>query len=148
MVTMREVDYEGRMELIPCKVEERKPAIFWNESYRISRLLGLSPQSKSFLFRLINTLLTSREREHDLIPSTSPLCWFGAGMQKSYRHLFVHCSKKQDAGLSLLRCIQSYDRAALDVQSLRLELVADDPFITPSVAILARGLELIWETKT
>ena len=28
MVTMREVDYEGRMELIPCKVEERKPAIF------------------------------------------------------------------------------------------------------------------------
>ena len=76
MVTMREVDYEWRMELIPCKVEERKPAIFWNESYRISRLLG--PQSKSFLFRLINTLLTSRKREHDLIPSTSPLCWFGA----------------------------------------------------------------------
>ena len=97
-------------------------------------------------------MVTMREVDYEgsmeLIPSTSPLCWFGAGMQKSYGHLFVHCSKKQDAGLSLLRCIQSYDRAALDVQSLRLELVADDPFITPSVAILARGLELICETKT
>ena len=30
-MTMREVDQEGRMELIPCKVEERQPAVFWKE---------------------------------------------------------------------------------------------------------------------
>ena len=84
MVTMREVDYEGRMELIPCKVEEREPEVFWNEVYRISRLYGLSPQSKSFLFRLIYTLLPSRERVHNLTPSTSLLSWCRAGMHKNY----------------------------------------------------------------
>ena len=51
-ITMREIDPEGRMELIPCKVEEREPTVFWSESYRISRLHGLSPMSKSFLFKL------------------------------------------------------------------------------------------------
>ena len=35
-------DDEGRTELIPCKIEEREPVVFWNESYRISGLLELS----------------------------------------------------------------------------------------------------------
>ena len=47
-VTRREVDQEGRTEIIPCKVEERNHEVFWSESYRISRLKGLSPDSKSF----------------------------------------------------------------------------------------------------
>ena len=48
-MTKREVDVEGRTELIPCKVEERNPEVCWAESYRLSRLCGLSPQSKSFI---------------------------------------------------------------------------------------------------
>ena len=141
-MTMREVDQEGRMELIPCKVEERQPAVFWMESYRISRLYGLSPQCKSFLFRLIHTLLPSRERVHNLTPSTSPLCWCGTGSLEDYQHLFFHCPKNQNAGQSLLRCIQSYDRAASDVRSIRLELVADDPFLLLSATFLGTGLRL------
>ena len=30
-VTKREVDQEGRMELIPCRVEEKYPEVFWSE---------------------------------------------------------------------------------------------------------------------
>ena len=48
-----------------------------------------------------------------------------------------------DAGQALLRCIRSYDRAATEVRSLRLELQADDLFLLPSATILAIGLELI-----
>ena len=73
-VTKREIDDEGRTELIPCKVEERDPAVSWSESYRLSRLKGLSPEDKSFLFKLIHTLLPSKERLHHLTPTTSPLC--------------------------------------------------------------------------
>ena len=39
-VVKREVGQEGRRELIPCKVEEREPEVFWSESYRISTLKG------------------------------------------------------------------------------------------------------------
>ena len=37
-MTKRVVDQEGRLELIPCKVEKRHAAVFWSESYRLSRL--------------------------------------------------------------------------------------------------------------
>ena len=58
-VTKREVDQEGRMEMIPCRVEEKYPEVCWAESYRISRLPGLSPDGNSFLFRLKHELLPS-----------------------------------------------------------------------------------------
>ena len=60
-MTMREVD-EGRHELILCKIEEREPDRGWMNSYRTPRLPGLSPDNKSFLFKLIHTLLPSRKR--------------------------------------------------------------------------------------
>ena len=68
-------------------------------------------------------------------------------MQEDYQHLFFQCVKNQEAGQALLRCIQSYDRAASEVRSLRLELIADDPFLMPSAALLATGLELIWQNR-
>ena len=106
---MRKIDQEGRMELIPCKVEEREPMVFWRESYILSRLHGLSPNSKSFLFKMIHTLLPCRERVHHLSPASSPLCWCATGEQETYMHLFYRCSKNSDAAESLLSCVQAYD---------------------------------------
>ena len=146
-VTMHKVDQEDRFELIPCKVEEREPTFFWSESYRISRLLGLSPDSKSFLFKLIHTLLPSKERLHHLTPAISPSCWCAAGATETYHHLFFECSKNKEAGQALLTCIKSYNRDLSPTMSLRLELTADDPFLLPSVALLSAGLELIWERR-
>ena len=51
-MTRRELDEEGRSELIPCKVEMNLPGDFWQESFRICRLRGLSPENKSFLFTM------------------------------------------------------------------------------------------------
>ena len=45
-VTKREVDQEGRMELVPCKVKEKNPEVCWSESYIICRLPGLSTENK------------------------------------------------------------------------------------------------------
>ena len=110
-MTKREIDDEGRTELIPCKVEERDPAVSWSESYRLSPLKGLSPEDKSFLFKLIHTLLPSKERLHHLTPTTSPLCQCDSGANETYKHLFFECCKNHQAGEALLRCIQSYDKS-------------------------------------
>ena len=146
-VTRREVDHEGRTEIFPCKMEERNPEVFWSESYRISRLKGLSPDSKSFLFRVIHTLLPSKERLHHLTPHVSPLCWCNSGADESYLHLFFQCEKNAQAGQTLQRCITSYDRGLTQERALRLELVADDPFLLASTTILAIGLSFIWENR-
>ena len=121
-VTMRELDQAGRSELIPFKVEMREPNVFWAESYRICRLRGLAPDDKSFLFRLIHTLLPSKERIFHLTSQGSSLCWCNSGETEDYSHLFYGCTKNAEAGESLLRCIQSYDRSLSQEGSLRLEL--------------------------
>ena len=56
---MSEIDDGRRTELIPCKVEERDPDVPWYEYYRFGRQKGISPDDKSFLFKLIHTLLPS-----------------------------------------------------------------------------------------
>lgn len=146
-VTTREVDQEGRRELVPCKIEERNPTIAWSDSYRVSRLKGLSPDSKSFLFKLVHTLLPSKERVHHLTPAASPLCWCESGDQETYSHLFFLCTKNREAGEALLRCVQSYDQHLTMERSLRLEFTADETFLLPTVTILAIGLEFIWENR-
>ena len=146
-VTKREIDQEGRQELIPCKVEERDPAVTWNESYRISRLKGLSPDNKSFLFKLIHTLLPSRERINHLSPTASPQCWCGSGEDETYQHLFFNCPKNQVAGQALLKCVRCYDQNLTEQKSLQLDMLGDDPFLLSSIVLLSAGLELIWNRR-
>ena len=56
-VTMEKVDDEGRMVSKLCKVEEREPDTNWQLSYYLGRLKGLSPQIKSFNFKMIHQIL-------------------------------------------------------------------------------------------
>ena len=125
----------------------RDPAVSRSESYRLSRLKGLSPEDKSFLFKLIHTLLPSKERLHHLTPTTSPLCQCHSGANATYRHLFFECCKNNQVGEALLRCIQSYDQSLTADKTLTLQLVSDEPFMLASVAILVTGLSLIWENS-
>ena len=60
---------------------------------------------------------------------------------------FLNCTKNNEAGQALLRCVQSYDRSLSEVKSLRVELGADEPFLLASISILSAGLELIWENR-
>ena len=143
---MREVDNEGRRKMIPCKVEERDPTISWTNSYSLCRLKGLSPDSKSFLFKLLHTLLPSKERIHHLT-ATSPLCWCDSGEQETYSHLFFKCSKNKEAGEALLKCSQAYDTSLTLEKALRLELEADETFLLPTLILLTTGLEFIWENR-
>ena len=113
--------------------------------HRISKLSGLSPDSKSFLFKLIHELLPSKERINHLTPASSVLCWCNTGAVETYQHLFYECNKNNKSVLALLRCVQSYNSNLTHVKLLRLELTADDPFLLASISLLSSGLELIWK---
>ena len=115
--------------------------------YRLSRLRGLSPESKSFLFRMIHTLLPSRERVHHLTQTSSPLCWCESGADEDYQHLFFGCVKNREAGEAIISCVRSYDNGLSSEKVLRLELLGDDCFLLPSVVLQATGLQYIWENR-
>ena len=146
-VIEREIDEDGRRELVPCKVEERDPAAPWSESYRLSRLKGISPQSKSFNFKLIHTLLPSKERVHHLNPNLSPLCWCNSGEEENYLHVFYICRHNQEAADALLRCVRSYDSDLTASKSLTFRIKTEGCFEMASVSLLSVGLELIWNNR-
>ena len=147
LVTTREIDQEGRRKLIPNRIEEMSPESQWGESYRLSRLHGLSPVSKSFLFKLIHQLIPSRERVSRLIPANSALCWCGTGEVETYMHCFYTCAKNSDAASAMLRCAQTYDQDLTESKSLLLQVKADEVFTLATITILTTGLELIWANR-
>ena len=146
-VIERDIDDEGRRELIPCKVEERDPSAPWMESYRLSRLKGVSPTTKSFNFKLVHTLLPSNERVNHLNPNTSSLCRLNCGETENYLHLFIQCNHNKDAADALLQCVQSYDRELTATKSLSFIIKSDGCFETALVSLLSTGLELIWNRR-
>ena len=146
--TMRDIDEEGRKELIPCRIEEREPDVHWSESYRLLRLKGLSPSQKSHLFCLIHELLPSKERVSNIMPATSPACTLCRdNSPETYLHCFFGCNYNRDAGEALLRCATSYARTLTAPGLLRLEVVCDDPFLLPTIVLIATGLQLIWNNR-
>ena len=147
MVTTREIDQEGRRQKIPNRIEENSPGIQWGESYRLARLHGLAPASKSFLFKLIHELLPSRERVNRMIPANSALCWCGSGEVETYLHCFYKCNRNSEAAAAMLQCAQVYDHELTPERSLRLQVKADEVFSLPVVSIIATGLQTIWNNR-
>ena len=146
-VIERELDDEGRSELIPCKVEEREPTAPWMESYRLSKLKGISPTTKSFNFKLLHTLLPSNERINHLNPNATALCRLNCGAVETYLHLFYDCHHNQGAGDALLRCVRSYDIDLTESKSLTMRIKVDGCFEMAVISILSTGLELIWSRR-
>ena len=146
-LTKRELNQEDTLKLVPCKVAEKNPEVPWPMVYKCVRLKGISPDSKSFLFKLIHLLLPSRERVHHLSQNNSPLCWCNTGATETYQHLFLGCEQNREAGQALLNCVSTNDRTLTAIKMLRLELDTDEPFLLASVSILAKGLEFIWENR-
>ena len=146
-VTMREPYDDGRQELIPNRIEESFPNIQWADSYRLSRLPGLSPASKSFLFKLIHQLLPSRARVNRIIPANNPLCWCENGEAETYLHCFFTCVKNKEAADAMLRCAKVYDNELTEERSLTLQVRADEVFMLATITILTTGLELIWANR-
>ena len=145
---MREIDGDGRRELVPCRIELNLPGVLWPESYRICRLKGLSFDQKSFLFKMLHELLPSRERVSHLIPTSNPICTLCQdNLQETYLHCFFNCIANKEASCSLLQCAQTYAPQVTPATVLNLEVECEDPFLLPTVVILSTGLQLIWTRR-
>ena len=147
-VTMRDVDKEGRKELVPCRIGLGDPNINWDESYRLSRLYGLTPLEKSQFFCIIHELLPTNERLSRIIPTNDPTCTVcDSGENETYSHYFFSCLANREAMQALFKCLQVYDRDITEARFLSLDVRAEDPFTLPTVILLITGLSLIWSNR-
>ena len=120
-VTMEKVDDEGRMVSKLCKVEEREPDTNWQLSYYLGRLKGLSPQNKSFNFKMIHQILPVKERVRQILPNSSPSCTLcRASQPESILHALFSCDFNREADRHLLDLTRIYDNSITQEKMVQL----------------------------
>ena len=101
-------DNESAPVLIHSKLEEAHPGKDLSNCYRMARLFGLTPDQKSFLFKMIQNILPTRERLHRVGKVPSPACNFCSAEVDNLEHLLV-CSQGSEVTTPLLSCLTSQD---------------------------------------
>ena len=74
--------------LLQSKLELSRPEVDYSHSYRMTRLFGLTPAQKSFLFKMTQNLLPTRERLNRIGKLQSPSCSFCNSQIDDPEHLF------------------------------------------------------------
>ena len=93
--------------LINSHQEELNSDIDFSHSYRLARLFGLSPDQKSFMFKMLQNLLPTRERQHRCGRSPSPACDFCGDPEDKILHLF-YCPQSIQVTTLLLECLSDH----------------------------------------
>ena len=128
--------------------EGERPEFDWSRSYSLARISGLSPEHKSFLFKVINQLLPTQERVSRMQPDKSSACRLcRAAPADTLHHAIYTCEANKSAAEAMLTCAKVYAPSLTSEGSLYLEAEVEDPFSLPTMTILMEGLELIWNNR-
>ena len=73
--------------LINTRMEERNPSLDLSHSYRLSRVFGLAPEQKSFNFKIMQSLLRTRDSLARMRKIQSSNCIHCDGLTDSTEHL-------------------------------------------------------------
>ena len=129
-------------------VEEKDSENDWQLSYHLSRLKGLSPQVKSFNFRLLHRILPCKELFSQLLPASSPTCTLcQAQLPDSLLHTFFDCEKNREASQYLLHLTRVYDSRVSCERVIKLQINTEVLYEVPTILLLCTGLNLIWRNR-
>ena len=130
------------------KVEERWPNLDWQLGIHLSRLKGMSPDTKSFNFKLINLLLPCRERTSQLLGNNSPNCTLCPDIaSESLTHALFECSVNRRAAQYLLDLTKIFDSTVTREKVLQFQLHTEPLYELPTIAVLYSSLCLIWRNR-
>ena len=133
--------------LIPTKLESLFPNFDFSNSYRLIRLFGLTPDQKSFLFKMIHNLLPTKERLYRLKKVPTPYCIFCPDlMVDDMEHFFV-CSKYFHIMGPVTNLIHTIlpGVPVSEIVSLRERLENSNEL--PFVWLLSSFLMLVWNAR-
>ena len=92
--------------VILSKIEERHPTVDFPTVYHLTRLFWLSPEQKSFIFKMVQSLLPTRERLARLGKVPTNTC-LHCDAEDTTAHLLT-CTFSLEVTNPLLNCLRSY----------------------------------------
>ena len=134
-------------QLIPTKLELKYPETDFSSAYRLSRTIGLSPDQKSFLFKIMQSLLPTRERLARLGRIQSSDCLYCEGVMDSTAHLLA-CTLSREVTERLQNCISSYLPHSTPNDIVRLNLPVSDSLELPLTWLVSTCLSHVWDQRS
>ena len=132
--------------LLPSKVELEHPQVDLDASYLLSRKYGLAPEQKQFLFKLLQSLLPTRERLARLGKVQTPACQFCDCGNANNVHLLL-CSQGAEVSQPLVRCLATHSENSNPEDLVLLNIPTSESLQLPVVWLLSTCLMYIWEER-
>ena len=145
-ITHNSDDQDSPPVLIKSRLEESRPDADFSSSYRLSRLFGLSPDQKSFLFKLVQNLLPTRERLHRTRKSQSTSCTFCNEPEDILEHLFS-CPQSTDVTNPLFSCLSSQVNNLTFKDVIQMNLETEESWEHPAAWLISTCLKYVWEER-
>ena len=146
---MEVVDDEGRQQPKKCRVELFAPENEWSKSFYLSRVRGLSTETRTFCFKLLHQLLPFGQRLSQILPNSRPECSLCADqLLDTPLHGLFRCVRNSQASEYLLHLTRPYDSSISEERILLLDLRTIDPiYELPTMLILATGFSYIMSNR-
>ena len=135
---------------MPCKAELEAYTNNWERSWRLVRLPGLTPEMKTFLWKLLHKILPTQDRLLRMKKSKSPLghCQLcQAEVVENLEHALITCQFNQNVGNLLVDGVSVMVPNITSNQVLRLELDVEADKELPLVLMIGHTLESIWSCR-
>ena len=109
-VQVTHTEPEDPSALVPCRVERLAPGIDWGRSWLAVCVPGLTPEMRSFLWKMLHCILPTQERLHrmNMPNASSPQCvQCTAGKLDDVEHALLRCNKIKSGADFLLETLRS-----------------------------------------
>ena len=145
-ITHTSDDPNSAPTIINSHLEESNPDIDFSNSYKMARIFGLTPDQKSFMFRMLQNLLPTRERQHRCGRSPSPACTFCGEPEDKIIHLFS-CPQSIQVTNLLLECLSDHVESITPRHIVNLDIRAPQSWELPAAWLVATCLQFVWENR-
>ena len=145
-VTHTSEDPDSPPLLIKSKLEENHPDINFGDSYQMARIFGLTPEQKSFIFKLMQSLLPNRERLARIGKAETSTCTFCNAAPDTTAHLLT-CTQSAEVGGPLLQCLASFHPRITSEDIVLFNFPSSESQDLPLAWIVSTSLNFIWEER-
>ena len=132
--------------LIASRAEERHPGTDFPAVYRMSRIFGLAPGQKSFLFKLIQNILPTRERLARIGKVLSSTCIYCDGQPDTTAHQ-LDCTNSAEVSTPFLSCLRTYFPGITTDDIVTFNIPCSESLELPVAWLMSTCLGITWEAK-
>ena len=145
-VTHTSVNPDLPAVLLTTRLEDKYPGADLSECYRLARIFGLSPDQKSFNFKMMQSLLPTRDRLARMGKVQCSNCLHCDDIPDSTSHLLT-CSYNSEVSTRLMNCMTSYlpDITTDDLVVLKFRVT--ESLELPLVWLISSCLSYIWDQR-